>query len=80
VAAKHDLTLTELMEVAREVGLDPLAVRRSASIESVAGTGVLAAALGAPDRREVRATMHGVCRMTAATWLARRNACSAAQV
>ena len=59
LAAKHDLTVTELMEVAREVGLDPLAVRRSASIERVAGTGALAATLGAPDRREVRATMHG---------------------
>jgi hypothetical protein len=47
------------MEVAREVGLDPLAVCRSASIEMVAGTGALAATLGAPDRREVRATMPG---------------------
>lgn len=35
VPAKHDLTVTELMEVAHEVGLDPLAVRRSASIERV---------------------------------------------
>ena len=59
VSAKHDLTVTELMEVAREVGLDPLAVRRSASIEKVGGTGALAATLGGPDRREVRATMHG---------------------
>ncbi len=58
VPAKHDLTVTELMEVAREVGLDPLAVRRSASIERVGRSGALAAALGAPDRREVRATMH----------------------
>jgi len=59
VPAKHDLTVTELMEVAREVGLDPLAVRRSASIEKVGGTGTLAATLGAPDRRRIRATMHG---------------------
>ena len=57
--AQHGLTVTELMDVAREVGLDPLAVRRSASIEQVGGTGALAAILGAPDRREVRATMHG---------------------
>ncbi len=59
VPAQHGLTVTELMDVAREVGLDPLAVRRSASIEQVGGTGALAAILGAPDRREVRATMHG---------------------
>ncbi len=59
VPAKHDLTVTELMEVAREVGLDPLAVRRSASIEKIGGTGALAVIIGAPDRREVRATMHG---------------------
>ena len=59
VPAKHDLTVTELMEVAREVGLDPLAVRKSASIERVGRGGALAATLGAPDRREVRATMHG---------------------
>jgi len=55
VPAQHNLTVAELMEVAREVGLDPLAVRRSASIEKVGGTGALAAILGAPDRREVRA-------------------------
>lgn len=59
VPAKHDLTVTELMEVAREVGLDPLAVRKSASIERVGRGGALAATPGAPDRREVRATMHG---------------------
>ena len=59
VPAKHDLTVTELMEVAREVGLDPLAVCRSASIERVGRGGALAATPGAPDRREVRATMHG---------------------
>jgi len=59
VPAKHDLTVTELMEVAREVGLDPLAVRRSASIEQVGGTSALAATLGAPDRREIRAVIHG---------------------
>ena len=43
VPAKHDLTVTELMEVAREVGLDPLAVRKSASIERVGRGGALAA-------------------------------------
>ncbi len=59
VPAKHDLTVTELMEVAREVGLDPMAVRRSASIEKIGGTSALAMTIGAPDRREVRATMHG---------------------
>jgi len=59
VPAQHGLTVTELMEVAREVVLDPLAVRRPASIEQVGGTGALAAILGAPDRREVRASMHG---------------------
>ena len=59
VPAKHDLTVAELMEVAREVGFDPLAVRRSASIENVAGSGAFAATVGAPDRREIRATMHG---------------------
>ncbi len=59
VPAQHDLTVTELMEVARDVGLDPLAVRRSASIEKVGGTGALAATLGAPERREVRASMLG---------------------
>ena len=56
---KHDLTVTELMEVAREVGLDPMAVRRSASIDEVGGSGALAVTIGAPDRREVRATMYG---------------------
>ena len=59
VPAKHDLSMTELMEVAREVGLDPLAVRRSASIEKTGKDGALAVTIGAPDRREVRATMHG---------------------
>jgi len=58
VPAKDDLTVAELMEIARAVGLDALAVRRSASIEAVAARGAMAATLGAPDHREVRATMH----------------------
>ena len=59
VPTRHDLTVTDLIEVPREVSLDPLTVCRSASIERVAETGALAATLGAPDRREVRATLHG---------------------
>jgi len=47
------------MEVADDVGLDPLAVRRSASTEKVGGTGALTATLGAPERHKVRASMRG---------------------
>jgi hypothetical protein len=52
-------SLEDLMAAAAEVGLDPAVVRRAAAIEASPSGGVAGFALGAPDRREVRAVLSG---------------------
>lgn len=57
--APHDPTLGDLMEAARQVGLDPAEVRRAAAVRPQGPRGATGALLGAPDHREVRATLDG---------------------
>jgi hypothetical protein len=57
VPSPHDATLEDLMVAAAEVGLDPAAVRRAASIVPAPKGGLAALILGAPDRRQVRAIL-----------------------
>ena len=57
VPSPHDSTLEDLMVAAAEVGLDPAAVRRAASIVPAPGGGLASVVLGGPDRRQVRAIL-----------------------
>jgi hypothetical protein len=52
-------TLDDLMAAAAEVGLDPHALRRAASIVPAAEGGVATAVFGAPDRRRMTAFLDG---------------------
>jgi hypothetical protein len=59
VPTAYDPTLADLMEAARQAGLDPAEVRRAAAVRAHASRGTARVVLGAPDRREVRATLDG---------------------
>lgn len=55
----RSVTLPELMDAARQAGLDPEEVRRAAAIRPAAPEGVQVALLGAPLRRHARAAVSG---------------------
>jgi hypothetical protein len=58
--AATGVTLDDLLEAARQAGLDPDVVRRSSAITLPPGRGPATLVFGAPDRREVRAVLPGV--------------------
>jgi len=54
--ARRDVTVSQLMEAAAEVGLDPAEVRRAAALVPVPSGGPLAGLLGGPAQRAFRAS------------------------
>ncbi len=52
-------TVPELMEAAREAGIDPALVARAAAVTEAPGGGAATLALGAPDTRTLRAFVPG---------------------
>lgn len=55
----HDATLADLMAAAAEAGLDPAEVRRAAAVEPPRPGGFSDLVFGAPDRREIVASLPG---------------------